>query len=163
MIQIRKKYIEYVNKILDDTVYGHDATKKHIKCIISQWVTGGFNSGVVIGIQGPPGVGKTTMIKGALSKCLIDFIDYNLDCDKPYLVELNLNSETSKPRPFCFMSLGGTSNGSTLAGHNITYHGATSGDIVKHLKEAKIMNPILYFDELDKISNTEHGHEISYN
>ena len=54
-----------------------------------------------------------------------------------------------------------SSNGSTLAGHNITYHGATSGDIVKSLKEAKVMNPILYFDELDKISNTEHGHEIS--
>jgi ATP-dependent Lon protease len=165
-IQIRKKYMGYVDKILDETVYGHNSTKKHIKCIISQWLSGGFKSGVVIGIQGPPGVGKTTIIKGALSKCLIDFINYNLESEpEPYLEELNLTLETSSEklnaRPFCFMSLGGTTNGSTLSGHNITYHGATSGDIVKHLKEAKIMNPILYFDELDKISNTEHGHEIS--
>ena len=109
-------------------------------------------------MQGPPGVGKTTIIKGAISKCLVDFITYNLDLDKPTLI---LNESNSDSRPFCFMPLGGTTNGSTLVGHNITYHGATSGDIVKNLKEAKIMNPILYFDELDKISNTEHGHEIS--
>ena len=158
-IGIRKKYMEHINNILDKNIYGHDNTKKNIKCIISQWLSGGFKSGVVIGIQGPPGVGKTTLIKGALSKCLIDFIEYNLDIDKPYI---NIKEDLeSNSRPFCFMSLGGTTNGSTLSGHNITYHGATSGDIVKHLKEAKIMNPILYFDELDKISNTEHGHEIS--
>lgn len=60
-----------------------------------------------------------------------------------------------------YFTFGGTTNGSTLSGHNITYHGSTPGDIVKHLKEAEIMNPIMYFDELDKISNTEHGHEIS--
>jgi hypothetical protein len=156
--ELRIEYLKYVDKILDDTVYGHELTKKHIKCIITQWLSGGFKSGVVIGIQGPPGVGKTTLIKGALSKCLVDFIDYDLDEDEPYIKRID---ESSSPRPFCFLSLGGTTNGSTLIGHNITYHGATSGDIVKNLKEAKIMNPILYFDELDKISNTEHGHEIS--
>jgi len=161
-IQIRKKYMEYVNDILNDCVYGHDSTKKHIKCIISQWLSGGFKSGVVIGIQGPPGVGKTTMIKGALSKCLVDFVEYDLESDTPSITQLDMELiKNSKSRPFCFTSLGGTTNGSTLSGHNITYHGATSGDIVKHLKEAEIMNPILYFDELDKISNTEHGHEIS--
>jgi ATP-dependent Lon protease len=109
------------------------------------------------------------MIKGALSKCLVDWIDYNLDLNEPYLNEIDYTNDNSnnnsndkaKSRPFCFMSLGGTTNGSTLSGHNITYHGATSGDIVKNLKESGIMNPILYFDELDKISNTEHGHEIS--
>ena len=161
-INIRKNYMMYVDQILNNCVYGHEATKKHIKCIISQWLSGGFKLGVVIGIQGPPGVGKTTMIKGALSKCLIDYIDYDLDKNEPYIIQLNEESiKNSTSRPFCFTSLGGTTNGSTLSGHNIAYHGATSGDIVKHLKEAKIMNPIIYFDELDKISNTEHGHEIS--
>lgn len=162
-INIRKKYMKYVDKVLEDTIYGHNSTKKQIKSIISQWLSGGFKLGIVIGIQGPPGVGKTTVIKGAISKCLVDFIDYSLDGDKIFLSQIDMNGEPEKvqPRPFCFTSLGGTTNGSTLSGHNITYHGATSGDIVKHLKEAKIMNPILYFDELDKISNTEHGHEIS--
>jgi ATP-dependent Lon protease len=161
-VEIRKNYMSYVDEVLNDCVYGHDGTKKHIKCIISQWLSGGFKLGVVIGIQGPPGVGKTTMIKGALSKCLVDFVNYDLDIDTPFIVQLdNEEMKNSKSRPFCFTSLGGTTNGSTLSGHNITYHGATSGDIVKHLKEAEIMNPIIYFDELDKISNTEHGHEIS--
>ncbi len=157
-IDIRVKYLEYVNNILDETIYGHFSTKKQIKCIIAQWLSGGINKGVVLGIQGPPGVGKTTVIKGALSKCLVNFISYNLERSEP---TLSINEINTDHRPFCFMSLGGTTNGSTLVGHNITYHGATSGDIVKNLKEAGIMNPILYFDELDKISNTEHGHEIS--
>ncbi len=157
-IDIRVEYLEYVNNILEETIYGHESTKKQIKCIIAQWLSGGINKGIVLGIHGPPGVGKTTVIKGALSKCLVNFISYNLDKYDPVLT---INSEHTDGRPFCFMSLGGTTNGSTLVGHNITYHGATSGDIVKHLKEAGVMNPILYFDELDKISNTEHGHEIS--
>ncbi len=157
-IEIRVGYIRYVEKILDDTIYGHESVKKQIKCIIAQWLSGGLNKGVVIGLQGPPGVGKTTVIKGAISKCLVNFITYSFDEPNPFIM---LNETNVDSRPFCFMSLGGTTNGSTLVGHNITYHGATSGDIVKNLKEAGIMNPILYFDELDKISNTEHGHEIS--
>jgi ATP-dependent Lon protease len=157
-IEIRIGYIRYVEKVLDDTIYGHESVKKQIKCIIAQWLSGGLNKGVVIGMQGPPGVGKTTVIKGAISKCLVNFITYSFDEPNPFVM---LNESNVDFRPFCFMSLGGTTNGSTLVGHNITYHGATSGDIVKNLKEAGVMNPILYFDELDKISNTEHGHEIS--
>jgi ATP-dependent Lon protease len=167
--EYRIKYLEYVDKTLDKCVYGHTQTKKQIKCILAQWLSGGIKKGVVLGIQGPPGVGKTTIIKGALALCIVDFIDYNLDEDKPKddkTKENNLwikiaEESCNVKRPFCFISLGGSTNSSTLIGHNITYHGATSGDIVKSLKEAKYMNPILYFDELDKISKTEHGNEIS--
>ena len=176
--EYRIKYLEYVDKTLDKCVYGHTQTKKQIKCILAQWLSGGIKKGIVIGIQGPPGVGKTTIIKGALALCIVDFIDYNLDEDK--LIEDKTKEDKTKEtnkknklwikiveescnvkRPFCFISLGGSTNSSTLIGHNITYHGATSGDIVKSLKEAKCMNPILFFDELDKISKTEHGNEIS--
>jgi len=158
----RIKYLEYVDRTLDKCVYGHTQTKKQIKCILAQWLSGGIKKGVVIGIQGPPGVGKTTIIKGALALCIVDFIDYNLDEDKPDKLWIKIIEESCNvKRPFCFISLGGSTNSSTLIGHNITYHGATSGDIVKSLKEAKYMNPILYFDELDKISKTEHGNEIS--
>jgi len=167
--EYRIKYLEYVDKTLDKCVYGHTQTKKQIKCILAQWLSGGIKKGVVLGIQGPPGVGKTTIIKGALALCIVDFIDYNLDEDKPKDDKTKENNIWIKiaeescnvKRPFCFISLGGSTNSSTLIGHNITYHGATSGDIVKSLKEAKYMNPILYFDELDKISKTEHGNEIS--
>jgi ATP-dependent Lon protease len=159
-IDIRIEYLNYVNNILDSVIYGHDDTKLQIKCILTQWLSGGIKKGVVIGIQGPPGVGKTTFIKGALSKCMIDFIDYSLEGET--FIKVKTTEEHEKEtRPFSFISLGGTTNSSTLIGHNITYHGATYGDIVSKLKEASIMNPILYFDELDKISNTEHGNEIS--
>ena len=83
---------------------------------------------------------NTTFAKLGIAKCLID-VDNN-------------------PRPFAFIALGGSSNGSTLEGHNYTYVGSTWGRIVDILMETKCMNPIIYIDELDKISRTEHGKEI---
>ena len=62
-------------------------------------------------------------------------------------------------RPFSFIAVGGSSNGSTLEGHNYTYVGSM-GWIVDILIETKCMNPIIFIDELDKISRTEHGKEI---
>jgi ATP-dependent Lon protease len=156
-IKLRVKYIGYIDQLLNETIFGHESTKKQFKCIISQWLSGGLNKGIVIGVQGPPGVGKTSLIKGALAKCLVDFIDYNLEDFTIKIVEETENNS----RPFSFISLGGSANGSTLIGHNITYHGSTHGDIVKCLKQAKVMNPIIFFDELDKISKTENGYEIS--
>ena len=52
------------------------------------------------------------------------------------------------------------SNGSTLEGHNYTYVVSTFGKIVDILIESQCMNPIIYIDELDKISNTDNGREI---
>jgi ATP-dependent Lon protease len=63
-------------------------------------------------------------------------------------------------RPFAMIQMGGDSNGSTLHGHNYTYVGSTWGGIVQILMDKKCMNPIIFIDELDKISKTEHGKEI---
>ena len=63
-------------------------------------------------------------------------------------------------RPFAFIAVGGSSNGSTLQGHNYTYVGSTWGRIVDILIETKCMNPIIFIDELDKVSKSEHGKEI---
>ena len=71
-----------------------------------------------------------------------------------------LEDDNGVHRPFSFIALGGSSNGSTLEGHNYTYVNSTWGKIVDVLMESKCMNPIIYIDELDKVSNTEQGREI---
>ena len=71
-----------------------------------------------------------------------------------------LKDKDGTTRPFSFIALGGSSNGSTLSGHNYTYVGSTWGRIVDILMEQKCMNPIIFIDELDKVSRTENGKEI---
>jgi len=136
------KKIEYMNKIdiiLDKCTFGQKEAKTQMKRIIGQWIHG-TSKGQCIGLHGPPGVGKTVLCKNGLSKCLFD--------------------ENGESRPFAFLPLGGATNGSFLEGHNYTYLGSTWGKIVDILIETKCMNPIIYIDELDKISKTEHGREI---
>jgi ATP-dependent Lon protease len=58
------------------------------------------------------------------------------------------------------IQLGGDANGSTLIGHSYTYVGSTWGSIVQILIDSKCMNPIIFIDEVDKVSKTEHGKEI---
>ena len=132
-------YMKYIDTTLDKSVYGHDKAKQQIKRIIGQWITG-ENSGYCFGFEGPPGVGKTSLAKNGIAKCLID--------------------DQDNGRPFSFIAIGGSSNGSTFEGHNYTYVGSTWGKIVDILMESKCMNPIIFIDELDKISKTENGKEL---
>jgi hypothetical protein len=62
--------------------------------------------------------------------------------------------------PFGFVQLGGISDGSYLVGHSYTYEGSRHGRIAELLMKVGCMNPVLYFDELDKISTTQYGEEI---
>jgi ATP-dependent Lon protease len=133
------QYITNANHILDAAVHGHKRAKRHIERILGQWING-EQSGYCFGFEGPPGVGKTSLAKNGLAKCLTD--------------------ENGVARPFAFIAIGGSSNGSTLEGHNYTYVGSTWGRIVEILMETKCMNPIIFIDELDKVSKTEHGREI---
>jgi len=135
----QKKYFEGVSNTLDTAVYGLDNAKNQIMRLLAQWVNG-ENQGYVFGFEGPPGTGKTTLAKKGIAKCLKD--EFGVD------------------RPFVFIALGGSSNGSTLEGHNYTYVGSTWGRIIDGIIDARCMNPIIYIDELDKISRTEHGKEI---
>jgi ATP-dependent Lon protease len=63
-------------------------------------------------------------------------------------------------REFAFIALGGTGDASFLEGHSYTYEGSTWGKIVQILMDSKCMNPVIYFDELDKVSETARGEEI---
>jgi endopeptidase La len=133
-------YLKNVKSSLDDSVYGHEKAKKQIETIIGQWLNG-EQDGYCFGFEGPPGVGKTSLAKYGLSECLKD--------------------ENGINRPFSMIQMGGDSNGSTLHGHNYTYVGSTWGSIVQIVMDKKCMNPIIFIDEVDKISRTEHGKEIT--
>jgi endopeptidase La len=135
----KKLYINQVRTILDNSMYGQNDAKKEIERIIAQWING-KQEGTVIGLCGPPGTGKTTLSKKGIAHCLKD--------------------ESGKSRPFAFIALGGSTNSSTLVGHSYTYQGSVWGRIIDILMETKCMNPIIYFDELDKVSRSEHGREI---
>ena len=132
-------YMTEVKTTLDKAVYGHDKAKKQIERIIGQWING-EQDGYCFGFEGPPGVGKTSLAKRGLSDCLKD--------------------DKGVSRPFAMIQMGGDSNGSTLHGHNYTYVGSTWGSIVQILIDKKCMNPIIFIDEVDKISRTENGKEI---
>ena len=134
-----KKKLNGITEILDESVYGHRNAKRQVERIIGQWVTG-EQSGYCFGFEGPPGLGKTSLAKRGIANCLKD--------------------NNGEPRPFTFIAIGGSSNGSVLDGHNYTYVGSTWGKIVDTLIETKCMNPIIFIDELDKVSKTEHGKEI---
>lgn len=132
-------YIDQIKSTLKSAVFGHDKAKRQVERIIGQWING-EKTGYCFGFEGPPGVGKTSLAKKGIAKCLED--------------------ADGTSRPFAFIAIGGSSNGSTLEGHNYTYVASTWGRIVDILMEKKCMNPIIFIDELDKVSRTEHGKEI---
>lgn len=132
-------YMSEVKSTLDKAVHGHDKAKRQIERIIGQWING-EQSGYCFGFEGAPGLGKTSLAKRGLSDCLKD--------------------ANGVSRPFAMIQMGGDTNGSSLHGHNYTYVGSTWGSIVQILMDKRCMNPIIFIDEVDKISKTEHGKEI---
>ena len=119
---------------LDKIMYGQKKTKQHILEIVAKMISNPQSTGTIFAVEGEPGTGKTTLIKEGLAQVL--------------------------GLPFIFISLGGAQDASYLAGDNYTYIGSKPGRIIQALKEAHCMNPIFYFDELDKVSTTERGQEI---
>ena len=138
-INIRKdgisNYLTNIKRELDDKIYGHNETKDQIIRILAQFIANPNARGYAIGIQGSMGVGKTKLIKDGIAKVL--------------------------KYPFAFIPLGGISDSSYLKGHLYTYEGSTYGKIVDEIIKAKVMNPIFFFDELDKISSSRYGEEIT--
>jgi len=135
----KTEYLHEIRKNLDSAVHGHKDAKLQLERLFAQWING-ESKGAVIGLMGPPGTGKTSLAKHGLSKCLKD---------------VNGNA-----RPFAFLPIGGSVNSSTLVGHNFTYVGSTWGRIVDILITSQCMNPIIFIDEIDKVSQTEYGREI---
>jgi len=119
---------------LDESCYGLNDAKMQILQYIGQLIANPKATGTAIAIRGPMGTGKTTLVKEGISKIL--------------------------QRPFAFIALGGATDSSFLEGHLITYEGSVWGQIAATLMQCKTMNPVFYFDELDKVSDTPKGEEI---
>ena len=134
-IEKSHEFMENAKNILDGAVFGLNDAKIQIMQMIGQWIANPQAMGTAIAIKGPMGTGKTTLIKEGISKIL--------------------------NREFAFIALGGATDSSFLEGHSYTYEGSTWGKIVDILIKSKSMNPVIYFDELDKISDTPKGEEIA--
>tara|TARA_B100001094_G_scaffold330065_1_gene394361 strand:- start:90 stop:1538 length:1449 start_codon:yes stop_codon:yes gene_type:complete len=128
-------YLFDIKSKLDDSIYGHNDAKIQIIQYIAQKLVNKDAKGYTLALQGPPGNGKTTLVKKGIAEAL--------------------------NRPFGFIALGGSSDCSFLEGYDYTYEGSQPGRIINILQNCKCMNPIIYFDELDKISDTPKGEEIT--
>ena len=132
--ETKQSFIRNTLDTLDTAIYGHKEAKTHILQVIGKWIRNPDSLGNVLALQGPMGNGKTTLVKSGIAKAL--------------------------HRPFAFITLGGASDSAFFDGHSYTYEGSHWGRIIQILQDSKYMNPIIYFDELDKISDTQKGDEI---
>lgn len=128
------EFMTRARKQMDKHVYGMEPAKLQLMQIIAQWIVNPTSVGNVIALAGPPGIGKTTIARTAIAQVL--------------------------QRPFEFFTLGGASDIANYIGHSYTYEGSLWGRVADSLMHAKTMNPVMYFDELDKISTTPQGDEI---
>ena len=129
------QFLSDTRDALDKAVYGMEPAKTQIMQVLAQWIANPDSVGNVIALKGPMGVGKTSFARNGIAGAL--------------------------KRPFEFFSLGGATDSANFVGHSYTYEGSMWGRIADSLMNARCMNPVMYFDELDKISETPHGQEIA--
>jgi ATP-dependent Lon protease len=127
-------FMEKARKSLDEAIYGQDEAKLQILQFIGTKIANPDGRGLSLLLSGPPGIGKTSLIKNGVAKAI--------------------------QWPFQFISLGGDSDASTYTGHQLVYESSHCGKIVNCLCAAKSMSLVLMFDEVDKISTTPKGEEV---
>ena len=134
-IQEIREFFTNAVKDMESVAYGMNDVKEEILDCISQMIS--TNSDCmprVLCLQGSAGTGKTSFIRNGISKIL--------------------------NRPFKQINMGGMTDSSFLLGHEQTYIGSRAGMIVSSLIETKVMNPIIFMDEVDKISTSDKGIDV---
>jgi ATP-dependent Lon protease len=128
------EFMTRAREALSTAIYGQEESKLQILQFIATRIANPTARGASLLLIGPPGIGKTCLIKNGIAKAL--------------------------GWPFQFISLGGDSDATTYTGHQLVYEGSHAGKIANSLIAAKSMSLILMFDELDKISATPKGEEV---
>jgi ATP-dependent Lon protease len=128
-------FLSSTREQLNRTVYGHDNVKDKILEVVGSLISNQNTQGSIIGLWGPPGIGKTQIVKKGISKVL--------------------------KRPFSMIGMGGAKDSAYLCGHEYTFEGSKPGRIFDVMRDAGCMNPVIFLDEIDKISDSAAGKEIS--
>jgi ATP-dependent Lon protease len=119
---------------LDTVCHGHVHIKNALLERYYAWLCRPTSFLKPLAVVGPPGMGKTTLLR--------------LGCTR------------AMERPVELLAMGAATDGSYLLGHNYTYEGSQMGILARMLSKCQCMNPVLLFDELDKVSDTPRGEEI---
>lgn len=130
-----KLVLTHAKTHLDAVITGHANAKHEVLKLVCQSALNPLAASTyAVGLEGPPGCGKTQFVQYALAPALC--------------------------RPFVSIPLGGANDLSYLLGHSYTYEGSKEGRLAAGLIASRCTNPVFYFDEVDKISRTERGTEI---
>jgi len=120
---------------MDASTAGHAAAKTEVLKAVCAAASGGTGAaGYALGLEGPPGIGKTHFVETGVAAALA--------------------------KPMVKVKLGGAADVAFLLGNMYTYEGSKEGALAAGLVEAGCCDPIFYFDEVDKVSETERGREI---
>jgi len=128
-----KTFLGYIKMRFDNEIYGMDHVKAEILNHVCKMITNPNSKRNNIALYGAAGVGKSKFIK-----ILSDVLGL----------------------PLKVISLGGVKDVSFFLGHGYVYVESGPGKIIQNIIDAKVSNPILYFDELDKVSESPNGKDI---